>query len=194
MATLQPSSDRRIQRTRLALRDALIVLMTERGWDDINIRDLCKRADIGRSTFYQHFQNKEELLVGCFDDLVAWLDNHALEMNRDLTPLPFLRGLMEHVYEQRMLFRLIIGNRSGYVVQKRFREMVARLVKESKVVKGRGWQREATVSFITGALMETLAWWLDTGMGRNASVDEIEKLFYELTAPVFAQLNSDSCK
>jgi AcrR family transcriptional regulator len=61
--------DRRIERTRRTLREALIALILERGWDDISVQDVCNRADVGRSTFYTHFADKEELLVGGFDDL-----------------------------------------------------------------------------------------------------------------------------
>ena len=47
--------DRRSLRTRTALRDALLGLIAERGWDEIAVQDLCERANIGRSTFYLHF-------------------------------------------------------------------------------------------------------------------------------------------
>ena len=43
--------DRRSTRTRTALRDALLGLIAERGWDEIAVQDLCERANIGRSTF-----------------------------------------------------------------------------------------------------------------------------------------------
>jgi len=174
--------DRRIQRTRDALRDALIALMTERGWDEINIRDLCTRANVGRSTFYHHFQNKEELLVGSFDDLRAWLNARTGPKGTGKNPLPFVRGLIEHAHEQRILFRTVIGRRSGHVVQKRFREMVIRLVKDSGAVPGSGWKREAAISYVAGALVEMLAWWID--MGTKQTVDEIEAHFYTLTLPV----------
>jgi AcrR family transcriptional regulator len=67
--------DRRVQRTRDALRTALMALMVERGWDAVDVQALCDRANIGRSTFYQHYSNKEELLkqnfAGLRDALLA---------------------------------------------------------------------------------------------------------------------------
>src|SRR5512139_3575567 len=106
------SLDRRIERTRLALRNALILMLAEHSWDEINIRDLCAQANVGRSTFYLHFQGKEELLVSAFDDLRGWLASQRSD-EQPSNALPFVRGLIEHADEQRQLFRIIIGRRSG---------------------------------------------------------------------------------
>src|SRR5512139_3251865 len=62
-------TDRRVLRTRATLREALVRLILERGWDDISVQDVCDRANVGRSTFYSHFADKEELLLAGFDDL-----------------------------------------------------------------------------------------------------------------------------
>lgn len=184
MADEMQATDRRIQRTRRSLREALISLLVERGWDDINIQALCERADIGRSTFYLHFQNKEELLVSGFDDLRALLRVHpAMAKDGISGPMPFVRGLIEHVYEQRTLFRAIIGRRSGHIVQKRFRDMVNQLVKEEIPLAASEWKRDAAARYIAGALVELLAWWVDTGNER--SVEDIEQLFHQLALPIF---------
>ncbi len=67
--------DRRVRRTREALRNALLALLVERGWDDIDVQALCVRTDIGRSTFYLHFPNKEALLRGSL--AVSWSNDFA---------------------------------------------------------------------------------------------------------------------
>jgi len=176
-----------VQRTRRSLRDALISLLVEHSWDGINIQNLCERADVGRSTFYIHFQNKEELLVSGFNDLRAGLRAQAAENNMGSSgSLVFVRGLIEHVHEQRTLFRAIIGRRSGHVVQKRFREMVNQLVQEEVSLTVAGWQRDAGAHYVAGALVELLAWWVDAGNARSA--DDIEQLFHQLTLPAIKQL------
>ena len=181
--------DRRVQRTRRALRDALLSLLPESGWDDISVQDLCERADVGRSTFYLHFQNKEELLVGGLSDLRSMLRAQAVTVG-DARPgvLTFVRGLIDHVDEQRKLFRSIVGRRSGHTVQIRFREMVMRLVAEEIALHAAGgWQRDAGARYVGGALVELLAWWVDASKARSA--DDIERYFHQLTAPVIAQLD-----
>ena len=54
--------DRRTERTRQALIDAFVALLFERGYDEINVAEIIERANIGRSTFYEHYAGKEALL------------------------------------------------------------------------------------------------------------------------------------
>ena len=69
--------DRRSVRTRNALSDALIELLAERGWDNIAVQDVCERANIGRSTFYSHYSNKDALLQGGLNALQTELQHQA---------------------------------------------------------------------------------------------------------------------
>jgi len=59
----KPTSDRRIQRTERLLHAALGALMHEKPYDAIAVKEILGRADVGRSTFYSHFRDKDELLV-----------------------------------------------------------------------------------------------------------------------------------
>jgi AcrR family transcriptional regulator len=59
---LRATEDRRVRRTRTALTETFLELVVERPYDDIAVGDIIERAGVGRSTFYQHFANKEDLL------------------------------------------------------------------------------------------------------------------------------------
>jgi AcrR family transcriptional regulator len=169
--------DRRIQRTRNALRTALMTLMVERGWDAIDVQALCDRADIGRSTFYQHYSNKEELLKQSFAGLRDALLAHATHDNAD-SPLGFVPALLAHGHEFQEVFRALIGRRSGHYVQDRFRELLAELVQADLVSDRqnlRGWQAEARTHYIAGALFELLVWWLASN--RPHRPEEVQMLF-----------------
>ena len=63
--------DRRITRSRRALRRALIELIEERGLDGFTVNDLCARADLNRGTFYNHFRDKDDLLQSFEDEIMA---------------------------------------------------------------------------------------------------------------------------
>ncbi|WP_412537769.1 helix-turn-helix domain-containing protein [Longispora sp. K20-0274] len=67
------STDRRVRRTRLALRHALVELMVDKGYDAVTVQDIIDRADVGRSTFYAHFTDKEHLFRSGIQDLQAEL-------------------------------------------------------------------------------------------------------------------------
>ncbi len=183
------SIDRRTRRTRSALRDALLSLLSEKGWDDLSVQDICSRADIGRSTFYLHYPSKDELLVGSLADLRSALNESAGARveGRAAQPLAFVRGLLEHLYEQRRLCRSIFGRRSAHTVQVRFREMVAKLVADNLAeLAPPGWKRDAAARYLAGALVEMLAWWIDSRPMRP--IDEVERLFLELAGPAVREL------
>ena len=64
-------SDRRIARTQASIRNAYIKLFFERGFDDISVGDILEAADIARSTFYQHFTSKEQLLCATMQPMLT---------------------------------------------------------------------------------------------------------------------------
>jgi AcrR family transcriptional regulator len=174
-------NDRRVLRTRRMLRDALIELITERGWDNVSVQDICDRADVGRSTFYTHFADKEELLLGGFDDLRKMLRAQKHSPGGD--KLAFVRGLIEHAQEHSKPFRAIIGKKAGHAVEKRFRQTVIALVKEDLVEHGyTGRSLDVTTYYVAGALVELLTWWVDTRNALDAA--QVEEMFRRLTTPV----------
>jgi AcrR family transcriptional regulator len=69
--------DRRIQRTRQLLRNALFALIIERGYESIAIQDITERANLGRATFYLHYQDKEELLKASVKALMCFCVHYA---------------------------------------------------------------------------------------------------------------------
>ena len=181
--------DRRSLRTRSALRDALLDLIVERGWDDIAVQDLCERANIGRSTFYTHYNNQDALLVGSLDDLRGYLRQARREGGAadERATFGFALGLIEHAHEQRRLFRTLVGRRSGYVVQQRFREMVIKLVgEELPAGNAPGLPRTAAQRWIAGAFVELLGWWIE--QRSPLPPPELAAMFESLAQPVWVRL------
>jgi AcrR family transcriptional regulator len=179
------STDRRVVRTRAALRDALISLIIERGWDEVVIQDICERAGIGRSTFYTHFADKEELLVVGFDDLRRMLRQSSKAAAGGATAFRFTRGLLEHAHENRRLFRALVGKRSNQTVQKRFLQLIVELTEEELADKlGEGAHREVTAHFLAGALFQLTIWWLEVRKPLHPA--DLDALFQRLARPVVA--------
>jgi len=181
------SNDRRSQRTRTAVRQAMLELITERGWDAVAVQDICERADIGRSTFYTHYPSKDDLLLGSLEDLRQFLRLHGQQrrLAGDDSAFAFALGLAEHAYEQRRLFRALVGRRSGYLVQQRFREMVIRLVGD-ELPPGDlpGVPRSALQRWLAGAFVELLGWWIE--QRSLLPPEELAAMFDRLVRPVLA--------
>lgn len=102
--------DRRITRSKRALRKALIELTEERGLDGFTVNDLCARADLNRGTFYNHFRDKEDLLAVLEDEIMDDLRRFNEETGKltllDLAkiklakePLPLLVDLFDYLRE-----------------------------------------------------------------------------------------------
>src|SRR5262249_8241632 len=140
---------------------------------------VCARAGVGRSTFYLHFADKEDALVGGLDhvrdELRAAADPRA--------PFGFVRGMIEHAGASRRLFRAVIGKRSGLAVQRRFREVVRELMIDA--LRGAGVPARAIeprARFLGGAFVELMMWWVDDRSGLSAH--ELERTFETLAAPI----------
>ncbi|HEY9094368.1 MAG TPA: TetR/AcrR family transcriptional regulator [Hydrogenophaga sp.] len=154
--------DRRVRKTREALRDALLGLLPEVGWDGLDVAMLCQRADVGRSTFYLHYPDKAALLKGAFEDLQAHLLG-SLNAESAEAPYPFLPGLLAHVHEQQQVFRALLGRRSGQVVQQHFRELLYRLFARSTGGRRLSSLEAARAQMLAGSLFQLLVWWLGAG-------------------------------
>ena len=71
------TNDRRVNRTIESLRNALIELIVEKHYDSITVQDIIDRANVGRSTFYTHFRDKEDLLIGDWKKFLGMLAHHV---------------------------------------------------------------------------------------------------------------------
>jgi AcrR family transcriptional regulator len=183
--------DRRVQRTRQLLLDALLMLIRERGFESLSVQDIIDRANVGRATFYAHFENKEDLLLSGLEDFRTAITEHQrrrlqeTEASADRAFL-FIHELLAHVAAHRDVFRAMVGRRSGAVVQRLVQKILLDLVREDlKPMLTRTGDRsvtgEAAVQYIAAGLWGLLAWWVDAK--RNASVEEMEVVFRQLAVP-----------
>lgn len=160
MTDTKPGPDRRVVKTRAALRDAMLSLMVPKGWDAMTIQEICDAANVGRSTFYAHYQSKDDLLSEGMNDLRDLLSGGATKFDRP--GFHFLAELLAHMSEQREVFKAAIGLRSGHGVARRFKEMVFQLVEIELKRRGhRAANRPWVARFVAGGIVDSMAWWVD---------------------------------
>src|SRR5712692_5011209 len=101
-------TDRRVRRTREALHKALMSLALEKKYDAITVQEVLDRADIGRSTFYTHFQSKDELLISGFHHLrvtlEAALEQQKKSAKRHESVIAFSGAMFEHAHGYREMY------------------------------------------------------------------------------------------
>ena len=147
-------------RTQRNLRDSLTTLILERGWDAVTVRDVCEHADIGRSTFYLHYADKESLLLSGFEVLHEEL---ATLMNVSKQPFAFAEPLLTHALGNERLFTALLGRQSGQQMQWRFRDVLVQLLlADLTALKVPAASRTFVARFLAGGFIEHLMEGLET--------------------------------
>jgi AcrR family transcriptional regulator len=159
--------DRRVRRTRKLLHDAFISLVIEKGYEKTTIQDILDRADVGRSTFYVHYRDKEALLTANFDvmheHLERELDQIAATGPVDVA-LPAAL-LFEHAYRNQRMYRAMCGRQGGALVQRHLRRLIGDVLRKrlrpqlQKV--GADVPADVAAEFYTSAALGLLVWWID---------------------------------
>jgi AcrR family transcriptional regulator len=182
--------DRRVQRTQQLLQDALIALILEKGYEALSVQDIIDRANVGRATFYAHFDNKEDLLVSRLDGLRQSLKARQKQAIAHSSPeqrmFAYTHDMFVHVDEHRTVFRSMVGKRSGAIIQQLFHKMLVDLIRDdvnavSPRNKEENTPREAIVQAIAGGLFGLILWWVDGPA--KLGVDEVDAIFRRLTVP-----------
>lgn len=180
------TTDRRVRRTRELLRRALLALIEEKGYERITVQDILDRADVGRSTFYAHFTDKEDLLRSGFEEFRS---SAAGGMHATVSPagqkVEFLEPMLavfQHVDEHRHRWKPLARKGGADLVVRLLRENVTELVRahfRSQLPEMRGRRRqlevEAAVQFVVGSAMSLLNWWLDNDV--DCSAEELHTIF-----------------
>ncbi len=166
---MSPSKvDRRIQRTRQLLQDALIALILEKGYDKITVQDIIDHANIGRSTFYAHYLDKDDLMESSVEKLKEELGQHLGSSDSKRAMMPIL-ALFQHTQKQHHLYKAMIGGGGIEIVVNAIREGLMAHARTHFEEAERSGKRLAIpmdilVTHLAGSLQTLLTWWLDNDM------------------------------
>ena len=173
--------DRRVERTHRLLHEALIAEILAKGYDAVTVQDVIDRADVGRSTFYTHFADKEALLASGLGHLKGFLAAHR----HGERPLAFTRAMFEHIDDNRDLGRATFGRKSGAIVQEHLRRMFAGLVKDDLTALAGGRTPrvplDAAVEAVVGAFLAVVGLSLEARPRRTPA--EVDDVFRALVMP-----------
>lgn len=161
--------DRRIQRTRALLRDALMRLVERKGYDEITIQDITDEANVARTTFYLHFKDKDELLFNTmrdlYDELFISAQPMALDCMSDLADCDDTD--FRHVGAYANFYRILFSERGSAAfmvqVQRYLAESVMKTMLEQLPTSPaeRRVPLEVMAHAYAGAQIGVMKWWLD---------------------------------
>jgi len=187
------SEDRRIIRSKKALREAVIELMEERGFEGFTVNDLCEQADLNRGTFYNHFRDKDDLLATfekeVMDDLGILQDKMkdlnlsdiVIGQSRGL-PLPFLVELFDYLRQEGDFLHAVLGPGGDVGFGPRLRDSVCTHLIQS--ILHEKYRHDPTVfvnyyvAFFASAYLGIIIRWLETGM--QESSEEMARIAMKL--------------
>jgi AcrR family transcriptional regulator len=169
--------DRRVRRTRESLRAAIVRLVAQRGYAATRLDDVLAEADVGRSTFYAHYRDKDAL----FDTAMAHLEQELrCASQHDGRLLPFTRPMLDHVAAHAP------GSAShvDVAVLQRMRRVLTRLAREdlmARVPSGGSAPLDLLVEHAIGSFLALVSAWVAAPRGRDAAA--IDALYRELIVP-----------
>ena len=181
------AQDRQVPRTRKLLQDALMALILEKGYEAVTVQDIIDRANVGRSTFYAHFLDKQALLLSGLEQLRVFLAQQqpAAVAAPGAARLHFSLVMFEHACSYRPVYRALVGTQSGAVVRKHIQQMLTDLVRRELAALTLGdaapIPREIVVQYTVSAFMGLLTWWADHESPETAA--EMDAIFQQLTMP-----------
>ncbi len=188
-------TDPRIERTDKLLKNALIELTAERGFDAITVGDIAERAKVNRATFYRHYQDKYDLVERIFQEAIEILRSDlgppgedALNTDPQNPPVRWVK-LFGHFVEHEWLYRALLGTHGSSWFVARMRDQFIILVEEREQLRDRipSLQKnprqtkipvKVAITLMSTLMVSTIAWWLESG--REYSPKQIAGWFLEI--------------
>lgn len=176
---MQDKNDRRSQRTRHSLSNALIQLIREKDYGTITVSDIIGRANVGRSTFYAHYRDKDDLFLGQLDRVIEVLSKR-IPSQQDMPFFPSL-GLFRHVGEEFELYKALVWTPGIDLLIKHLQKSLSQRVEQGLIASGRDYNVPPAIlaNFITGSFLTVLKWWLENK--RIYSPEQMDEIFRTLT-------------
>ncbi len=172
-----------MQRTRDQLGYALIQLIVEKPINDVTVQDVLDRAGVGRSTFYLHYRDKDDLLVSQLEMFLETMSNVLSVRKEKSNRVAPVAEMFAHIGNQNKLYRVLSD--SGHLkdffelAEGYFARGIERRVTESgRLAKLPQRELAARASALAGSLLSLLRWWLDRG--EKESPQAMDEMFHRM--------------
>lgn len=176
--------DRRVQRTRELLKNALMQLIDEKGYDAVTIQDVVDRANVGRTTFYSHYQSKDDLLLDHYADFASHLIESPLsydDLMDDDPPVELIR-LLQNLNEGESIYTTITrGKDAEFIIRGVYLQMARNLTTSLQAAFPDAqpvYPLDLLVNYIVRSQHALMDWWL-TGRSDH-SADDVARLLHHM--------------
>jgi AcrR family transcriptional regulator len=193
----QKADNLRVKRTKILLREALIALIEEEGFDALTVGDLTERAMVSRAAFYRNYQDKYDLVEQIFEEAMQTLLNAVGEMGPHQHPPEVLVTFFEHIAEYERLYRALLGRSGSSWFVRKMRAALFDMVNlhgQGPGHKGSADQPahlfvdELVPDLVSTMLVEAITWWLE--QGRPSSPREMATCCARLMSAFFKEVST----
>lgn len=151
--------DRRVQKTRKAIYEAFAYLVVEKGYEKLSVQDVIDRANVGRSTFYSHYESKELLLA----EMTEHLFHHVFKEGGDISLRAYLEHICLHFKRNQDCVANLLLEQNDYFMRALKKEIVHDVFPKIDPLLPRKKQEIPQVlreEFLVSGLITSLTWWL----------------------------------
>jgi AcrR family transcriptional regulator len=187
------TKDRRIQKTQNLLHEALASLIREKPYDSIVVKEILDRANVGRSTFYMHFRDKDDLLVSGIHDMLGSVQATGVPTSGKgyERVIRFSLPVFEHIHQHRRTVGAKMGSKGRAILHEHLQQVLAELIADDvrKYLQGRRKTAgqippELLVQYVASTFILVLNWWVENRSPLPPK--EVNDLFRALILPTLA--------
>ena len=190
MSAIEPLSmrkdDARVRRTRMQLGTAFLNLILEKPVREVTVQDVLDRSGVGRSTFYLHYRDMDDLLLSqleMFCESMSTALSNQKDKSHRVVPVA---ELFAHIGNQNKLYRVLTD--SGHLndfyqlAEGHFaRGIERRLIESGRLKDVPPRELAARATALSGSMLALLRWWLDRG--EKETPMQMDKIFHQLVWP-----------
>ena len=185
--------DRRQQKTRAAIFAAFSALLAEKSYSNITVQEIIDAANVGRTTFYAHFETKDDLLKALCEELFGHIissaadctHTHGLYSDRNAPESVFCH-LLQHLQEDENNILELLSCESSEVFLRYFKDSLNELIQNQFVNQNRKNNMDIPQNFlvnhISGSFVEMVLWWIKGRMKQPP--EELDRYFRAVIEPI----------
>lgn len=158
--------DERARRTRDRLGFALLALIQEKSFDEVTVQQVLQRAKVGRSTFYLHYRDKNDLLLSQLEKFLEIMSTALSARKEKSHRVVPVTEMFAHIAEQMQLYRALkradrLNDFYEFAQIYFARGIAQRLAESGRLSNCPKYEMEVRATALAGSLLSLLRWWLD---------------------------------
>ena len=185
--------DRRQKKTREAIFKDFTSLLSEKNYNQISVQEIIDAADVGRTTFYAHFETKDYLLKDLREELFGHIIDTAMGLPHghyhyscgNATDSVFLH-LLRHLQENDRNILELLSSQNNDLFLRYFKSNLKKLIlsqyAEKGLLKNSRLPEDYLINHISSSFVETVSWWLSRNM--QESPETITEYFLAIIEPI----------